>query len=111
MAETAFDLHIGAAAEQNPWVQSIWMFLADLFAALVPVLPFAFVRADGPFLRGGLPMLVGLSLGFAAIATLATVAAGWAATANDVARVAALVMLTGTGLALLVPKLATMWSR
>jgi VIT1/CCC1 family predicted Fe2+/Mn2+ transporter len=39
--ETAFDLHIGDSAGQNPWVQSIWMFAADLFAAFVPVLPFA----------------------------------------------------------------------
>jgi cytochrome c biogenesis protein CcdA/thiol-disulfide isomerase/thioredoxin len=85
--------------------------LTILAPCILPVLPFAFARADEPFLRGGLPMLVGLSLGFAAIATLATVAAGWAATANDVARVAALVMLTGTGLALLVPNLATVWSR
>ena len=41
--ETAFDLHIGDSAGQNPWVQSIWMFAADLFAAFVPVLPFAFL--------------------------------------------------------------------
>jgi len=41
--ETAFDLKIGEPAGQNPWVQSIWMFLADLFAALVPVGPFAFL--------------------------------------------------------------------
>jgi VIT1/CCC1 family predicted Fe2+/Mn2+ transporter len=40
--ETAFDLHIGESANRNPWVQSIWMFVADLFAAFVPVLPFAF---------------------------------------------------------------------
>jgi len=41
--ETAFDLHVGDSADQNPWVQSIWMFVADLFAAFVPVLPFAFL--------------------------------------------------------------------
>ena len=41
--ETAFDLHIGDSAGQNPWVQSIWMFAADLFAAFVPVVPFAFL--------------------------------------------------------------------
>ena len=41
--ETAFDLHIGDAAGQNPWAQSIWMFVADLFAAFVPVVPFAFL--------------------------------------------------------------------
>jgi VIT1/CCC1 family predicted Fe2+/Mn2+ transporter len=41
--ETAFDLHIGDATGQNPWVQSVWMFVADLFAAFVPVVPFAFL--------------------------------------------------------------------
>ena len=41
--ETAFDLHIGDSTGQNPWVQSIWMLVADLFAAFVPVLPFAFL--------------------------------------------------------------------
>src|SRR5271166_4630485 len=35
--ETAFNLHAGASADQNPWVQSIWMFVTDLFAAFVPV--------------------------------------------------------------------------
>jgi VIT1/CCC1 family predicted Fe2+/Mn2+ transporter len=41
--ETAFKLQIGASADQNPWVQSIWIFVTDLFAAFVPVLPFAFL--------------------------------------------------------------------
>jgi vacuolar iron transporter family protein len=41
--ETAFELQIGSSADQNPWVQSLWMFVADLFAAFVPVLPFAFL--------------------------------------------------------------------
>ena len=41
--EAAFKLQIGIAADQNPWVQSIWMFVTDLFAAFVPVLPFAFL--------------------------------------------------------------------
>jgi VIT1/CCC1 family predicted Fe2+/Mn2+ transporter len=41
--ETAFKLHVDASADRNPWVQSIWMFITDLFAAFVPVLPFAFL--------------------------------------------------------------------
>jgi len=40
---SAFELHIGDAAAKNPVVQSLWMFVADLFAAAVPVLPFAFL--------------------------------------------------------------------
>ena len=41
--ETAFKLNVGTSADQNPWVQSIWMFVTNLFAAFVPVLPFAFL--------------------------------------------------------------------
>ena len=41
--ETAFKLRISTSADQNPWVQSTWMFVTDLFAAFVPVLPFAFL--------------------------------------------------------------------
>jgi VIT1/CCC1 family predicted Fe2+/Mn2+ transporter len=40
---SAFELQIGDAAAKNPVVQSLWMFVADLFAASVPVLPFAFL--------------------------------------------------------------------
>jgi VIT1/CCC1 family predicted Fe2+/Mn2+ transporter len=40
---SAFELQIGDAASKNPVVQSLWMFIADLFAASVPVLPFAFL--------------------------------------------------------------------
>jgi vacuolar iron transporter family protein len=41
--QTAFGLHISTEANQNPWVQATWMFIADLFAAFAPVLPFAFL--------------------------------------------------------------------
>jgi VIT1/CCC1 family predicted Fe2+/Mn2+ transporter len=40
---SAFELQVGDAASKNPLVQSIWMFIADLFAASIPVLPFAFL--------------------------------------------------------------------
>src|SRR6266508_574704 len=39
--ESAFALQIGDAASKNPLVQSLGMFVADLFAAAVPVVPFA----------------------------------------------------------------------
>ena len=45
---------------------------------ILPVLPFVFARADRPFLRSGLPMLVGMAVTFAAVATLAAVGGGWA---------------------------------
>ena len=40
--EEAFELQIGTSAEESPVTQAIWMFLADLIAASIPVIPFAF---------------------------------------------------------------------
>jgi cytochrome c biogenesis protein CcdA len=45
---------------------------------ILPVLPFVFARSDQPFLRSGLPMLLGMAATFAAVATLAAVGGGWA---------------------------------
>jgi cytochrome c biogenesis protein CcdA/thiol-disulfide isomerase/thioredoxin len=73
---------------------------------ILPVLPFVFARADKPFLRNGLPMLAGMSVTFAAVATLAAVGGGWAAQANQYGRLAALALLALFGLALLFPALA-----
>jgi cytochrome c biogenesis protein CcdA/thiol-disulfide isomerase/thioredoxin len=73
---------------------------------ILPVLPFVFARADRPFLRSGLPMLIGMALTFAAVATLAAVAGGWAVAANQYGRDAALALLALFGLMLLFPGLA-----
>jgi cytochrome c biogenesis protein CcdA len=73
---------------------------------ILPVLPFVFARADCPFLRSGLPMLVGMAVTFAVVATLAAVAGGWAVEANQYGRAAALALLTLFGLTLLFPGLA-----
>jgi len=73
---------------------------------ILPVLPFVFARADRPFVRSGLPMLVGMALTFAVVATLAAVAGGWAVEANQYGRGAAIVLLALFGLALLFPALA-----
>src|SRR5208282_4392451 len=73
---------------------------------ILPVLPFVFARADRPFLRNGLPMLVGMAATFALIATLAAVGGGWAAQANQYGRIAALALLALFGLTLLFPSLA-----
>ncbi len=73
---------------------------------ILPVLPFVFARADRPFLRNGLPMLLGMAATFALIATLAAVGGGWAAQANQYGRIAALALLALFGLTLLFPSLA-----
>lgn len=73
---------------------------------IVPVLPFVLARADLPFRRGGLPMLLGMALTFAAVASLAAVAGGWAVELNRHGRNAALAMMTLFGLTMLFPTLA-----
>ena len=50
--------------------------LTILSPCILPVLPFVFARADRPFRRNGLPMLAGMALTFAAVATLAAVGGG-----------------------------------
>jgi len=80
--------------------------LTIISPCILPVLPFVFARADRPFLRNGLPMLIGMALTFALVATLASVAGGWAVAANQYARFAAIALLGLFGIALLFPSLA-----
>jgi VIT1/CCC1 family predicted Fe2+/Mn2+ transporter len=44
--ETAFELQIAGDDQRSPLVQSLWMFFADLLAAFIPVIPFAFFSLD-----------------------------------------------------------------
>jgi cytochrome c biogenesis protein CcdA/thiol-disulfide isomerase/thioredoxin len=78
---------------------------------ILPVLPFVFARSDRPFIASGLPMLAGMAITFAAVATLAAVAGGWAVEANQYGRAAALALLALFGLALLFPHLADYLTR
>ncbi|CAI0996282.1 thiol-disulfide oxidoreductase [Serratia quinivorans] len=73
---------------------------------ILPVLPFIFSRADRPFLRSGLPLLVGMALTFALFATLAAVGGGWVVTANQYGRWLALVLMAVFGITLLFPAVA-----
>ena len=78
---------------------------------ILPVLPFVFARADKPFRSAGLPLLVGMALTFALVASLAAVGGGWAVAANQYGRWAALALLAVFGLTLLVPALADRLTR
>ncbi|WP_315838729.1 cytochrome c biogenesis protein DipZ [Bradyrhizobium prioriisuperbiae] len=78
---------------------------------ILPVLPFVFARADRPFMRSGLPMLVGMALTFAVVATLAAVAGGWAVAANQYGRFAAIALLAVFGITLLFPEISDRLSR
>ena len=75
--------------------------LTILSPCILPMLPFVFARADRPFLKSGLPMLAGMALTFALVATLAAVGGGWAVHANQYGRAVALVVLALLGLTLL----------
>ncbi|MBI3368491.1 MAG: cytochrome c biogenesis protein DipZ [Burkholderiales bacterium] len=80
--------------------------LTILAPCILPVLPFVFARVDQPFLRSGLPLLAGMALSFAGVATLATIGGSWAAEANDFGRYVALTVLAAMGIALLLPRVA-----
>ena len=80
--------------------------LTILSPCILPVLPFVFARANKPFLRNGLPMLIGMALMFAIVATLAALGGSWAVATNRYGRIAALVLLAFFGLTLLLPRLA-----
>ncbi len=73
---------------------------------ILPVLPFVFARADRPFAKSVLPMLIGMALTFAVVATLAAVAGSWAVDANVYGRAAAMALLAVFGLTLIFPSLA-----
>jgi len=73
---------------------------------ILPVLPFVFARSDRPFLRSGLPLLAGMALMFAVVASLAAVGSHWVAQANQAGRWIALGVMAVFALALLWPALA-----
>ena len=85
--------------------------LTILSPCILPVLPFVFARSDQPFRRNGLPLLAGMAVTFALVASLATVGGGWAVRANQFGRVAALVLFGIFGLTLLFSSLAERLSR
>lgn len=85
--------------------------LTILSPCILPVLPFVFARAGRPFRTSTLPMLAGMALTFAAVASLAAIGGGWAVRANEWGRVVAMLVLAGFGLLLLLPSLAERLSR
>ena len=85
--------------------------LTILSPCILPVLPFVFARAGRSFARSTLPMLAGMALTFAIVATLAAVGGGWAVRVNGVGRAIALVLLALFGLTLLFPALSDRLTR
>ena len=80
--------------------------LTILSPCILPVLPFVFARADRPFLRNGLPLLAGMAITFAGVATLGGSWRRLAVAANSAGRWIAIVLLAGFALLLIFPSLA-----
>lgn len=85
--------------------------LTIISPCILPVLPFVFSRAGKRFWTNGLPLLAGMAITFAAVATLAVVGGGWVVRANQYGRFAALIILAVFGLSLLFPSLSERFSR
>jgi cytochrome c biogenesis protein CcdA/thiol-disulfide isomerase/thioredoxin len=85
--------------------------LTILSPCILPVLPFVFARSEKKFVSNGLPMLAGMAVTFAAIATLAAVGGSWAVRVNQYGRIVALVILTAFALTLLSSRLADWLAR
>jgi cytochrome c biogenesis protein CcdA/thiol-disulfide isomerase/thioredoxin len=78
---------------------------------ILPVLPFVFARTGQPFMKSGLPLLAGMAITFAIVATLAAVGGGWVVQVNQYGRWLALVFVALFGLTLLLPRLAERLTR
>lgn len=85
--------------------------LTILSPCILPVLPFVFARSEQKFLTNGLPMLAGMAVTFAGIATLAAVGGAWAVRVNQYGRVLALILLTAFAATLLSRRLADWLAR
>ncbi|MEO7164659.1 MAG: cytochrome c biogenesis protein DipZ, partial [Bdellovibrionia bacterium] len=80
--------------------------LTILSPCILPVLPFVFSRADQPFRKSTLPMLVGMATTFALFSTLAVVGGDWVVHANEWGRGLAIGVLLIFALTLIFPSLA-----
>ncbi|WP_426130059.1 cytochrome c biogenesis protein DipZ [Pararhizobium sp. PWRC1-1] len=75
--------------------------LTILSPCILPVLPFVFARAGRPFVSSTLPMLGGMAITFASVATLAAVGGSWAVHVNEYGRYAAIALLALFGVTLI----------
>jgi cytochrome c biogenesis protein CcdA/thiol-disulfide isomerase/thioredoxin len=78
---------------------------------ILPVLPFVFARTGQPFIKSGLPLLAGMAVTFALVASLAAVGGGWVVQVNQYGRWLALLFVALFGLTLLLPRVAERLTR
>src|ERR1700692_15875 len=85
--------------------------LTILSPCIPPVLPFVFARADQPFRRSGLPLLIGMALTFSAVAVAAAFGGHWGGRLNQGGRYVAVVVFLLLGVSLLFPSVAEALTR
>ncbi|MGH6807346.1 MAG: cytochrome c biogenesis CcdA family protein, partial [Ensifer adhaerens] len=85
--------------------------LTILSPCILPILPFVFARAEKSFVRSTLPMLAGMAITFALVATLAAIGGSWAIQANEYGRIVAITLLAVFGASLLSPRIASALSQ
>ena len=85
--------------------------LTILSPCILPVLPFVFARADQPFRRSGLPLLIGMALTFSLVAIAAAFGGHWVVRLNQGGRYVAMIVFLILGITLLFPSLAETLTR
>jgi cytochrome c biogenesis protein CcdA/thiol-disulfide isomerase/thioredoxin len=85
--------------------------LTILSPCILPVLPFVFARADQPFRRSGLPLLVGMALTFSVVAIAAAFGGHWVVRLNQGGRYVAMLIFLVLGVSLLFPSIAEALTR
>jgi cytochrome c biogenesis protein CcdA/thiol-disulfide isomerase/thioredoxin len=85
--------------------------LTILSPCILPVLPFVFARADQPFRRAGLPLLIGMALTFSLVAIAAAFGGHWVVRFNQSGRYVAMLVFLILGVTLLFPSLAETLTR
>lgn len=84
--------------------------LAIASPCILPVVPLVMGRTGRPVVRDIVPMLAGMAITFAAVASAATLGAEWLVRASEAGRVVALILLGAVGASLLFPRVATVLS-
>lgn len=85
--------------------------LTILSPCILPLLPFVFARADQPFRRTGLPLLVGMTLTFSLVATAAAVGGHLPVRLNQGGRYLAMAVFLVLGVSLVFPSFAEVLTR
>jgi len=78
---------------------------------VLPVLPLVLSRTGRSFRHETAPLLAGLALVFAGLASVATLSAGWIVQASEIGRAGAVLLLALVGVSLLVPALGEIIGR